>query len=167
MAISTVLAATLSATRHSSFPYNIAASVVLVILYFLDRHDFVKFHSILQFLDLRPSLSRSLPPKIPSVIENAIGTLNNKTFFFFILFFIVFARSKAPLSFPFLRRGPVVTCTGLEWEVDCILDERKVGRGRRYLVRWKGFGPESDSWEPGRSLQDCVALDRWEGIAGA
>ncbi|KAJ3884259.1 hypothetical protein GG344DRAFT_71481 [Lentinula edodes] len=67
--------------QTSSFPYNIAASVVLVILYFLDRHDFVKFHSILQFLDLRPSLSRSLPPKIPSVIENAIGTLNNKTFF--------------------------------------------------------------------------------------
>ncbi|GAW05905.1 reverse transcriptase-RNase H-integrase [Lentinula edodes] len=74
-----------------------------------------------------------------------------------------------PNLFPnreFPRPGPIVTADGLlELEVDRILDERKVGRGRRYLVRWRGYGPEFDSWEPGRSLQQCEALDVWEGLA--
>ncbi|GAW08899.1 reverse transcriptase-RNase H-integrase [Lentinula edodes] len=73
-----------------------------------------------------------------------------------------------PTLFPnreFPRPGPIVSADGLlELEVDRILDERKVGRGRRYLVRWRGYGPEFDSWEPGRSLQECEALDIWEGI---
>lgn len=61
------------------------------------------------------------------------------------------------------RPGPVVTEEGqLENFIDKILDERKVGRGRKYLVRWVGFGEEDDEWLPRRDLEDCEALDAWE-----
>jgi hypothetical protein len=44
--------------------------------------------------------------------------------------------------------GPVVTSDGLEeWTVSEIIDKRKHGRGKQYLVQWLGFGKE-----PGSSL---------------
>jgi hypothetical protein len=61
------------------------------------------------------------------------------------------------------RPGPVVTENGqLENLIDKIIDERKIGRGKRYLVRWVGFGEEDDEWLPCRDLEDCEALDVWE-----
>jgi transposase InsO family protein len=35
-----------------------------------------------------------------------------------------------------------------EWVVDKILDSRMINRKLRYLVKWKDFGTEHDSWEP-------------------
>lgn len=58
------------------------------------------------------------------------------------------------------RPPPVVTEDGMEeWLVDCILDEQKWGRGRRLLVRWKGYPADEDRWVPGKSMEDCEALD--------
>ena len=43
------------------------------------------------------------------------------------------------------------------WSVDSIIDlrERKVGRKtrREFLVKWAGFGPEHNTWEPEESLR--------------
>ena len=59
--------------------------------------------------------------------------------------------------------GPVLTSNGEEeWLIDCILDERPRGRGRQYLVRWVGWGPEEDRWLPGTELDDTEALDVWQ-----
>lgn len=59
--------------------------------------------------------------------------------------------------------GPIVTSEGTtEYFIDKIIDERKWGRGHQYLVRWSGYGPESDLWLPGANLVDTIALDAWE-----
>ena len=53
-----------------------------------------------------------------------------------------------------------------EFEVEQVLDHRQEGkRSKSYLVRWTGYGPEHDTWEPEAALQNCK--DRvqayWDG----
>jgi hypothetical protein len=60
------------------------------------------------------------------------------------------------------RPGPVITEEGEEqWEIEEIVDERKRGRGRQYLVKWRGWGDEDMRWLPARELDETEALDRW------
>ncbi len=45
-----------------------------------------------------------------------------------------------------------------EFEVDVLLNHRSApGRNSKksYLVRWTGYGPEHDTWEPECNLQNC------------
>jgi hypothetical protein len=64
------------------------------------------------------------------------------------------------------RPGPIITAEGsTEYFIDHILDERPRGRGRQYLVRWLGYGPESDLWLPRSELLDTEALVAWENLA--
>ena len=43
-----------------------------------------------------------------------------------------------------------------EFEVEQVLDHRQEGkRSKSYLVRWTGYGPEHDTWEPEAALQNC------------
>ena len=58
----------------------------------------------------------------------------------------------------------------LEYEVDTILAHRF--RGRRhprasYLIAWKGYGPEHNSWEPERNVVNApeVVADYWRRLA--
>lgn len=62
----------------------------------------------------------------------------------------------------FEEPGPICTDEGM-WEhvVEKIMDERTRGRGKQYLVRWVGFGPEHDEWILSRLLNN-EALDLWE-----
>jgi hypothetical protein len=56
----------------------------------------------------------------------------------------------------------VVTDNGEEeWFIDRILDERAHGKGKQYLVRWRGWGAEEDRWLPGHELKDTEALEHW------
>ena len=48
-----------------------------------------------------------------------------------------------------------------EWPVEGIIDERRCGRGMRYLVRLVDQPPSEDCWLPGSLLQENEALDRW------
>ncbi|XP_046545026.1 chromo domain-containing protein cec-3-like [Haliotis rubra] len=43
------------------------------------------------------------------------------------------------------------------YEVDQILNQRKRKGVVEYLVRWRGFGKEEDSWEPLKNLANCAA----------
>ena len=55
--------------------------------------------------------------------------------------------------------GPIDVNGQEEFLVDSIIDHRKIGRGHRYLVHFKGYGPESDRWISGRELDKNEALD--------
>ncbi|XP_032318323.1 chromodomain Y-like protein [Camelus dromedarius] len=42
------------------------------------------------------------------------------------------------------------------YEVERIVDKRKNKKGKtEYLVRWKGYGSEDDTWEPEQHLENC------------
>jgi len=47
-----------------------------------------------------------------------------------------------------------------EWEVEAILDSRKRGRTKEWLVRWEGFGPAGDEWLRKENLKGCEELAR-------
>ncbi|KNE90988.1 hypothetical protein PSTG_15591 [Puccinia striiformis f. sp. tritici PST-78] len=45
-----------------------------------------------------------------------------------------------------------------EWEVEEILHWRKRRSKNQFLVAWKGYGPEANSWEPEANLKNCKQL---------
>ena len=45
-----------------------------------------------------------------------------------------------------------------EWEVEKILNKRKIQEVDRYLVRWKGFTTESNIWEKEKNLEHAKEL---------
>ena len=48
------------------------------------------------------------------------------------------------------------------YTVQKILAERRVGRGVQYLVKWKGYGSNANSWEPQRNFANGNAvLRKW------
>lgn len=48
------------------------------------------------------------------------------------------------------------------YEVDKIIGEKTIKRKKYYLVRWKGFDKEHDSWEPSRNLKCKEVLQAYE-----
>jgi hypothetical protein len=48
-----------------------------------------------------------------------------------------------------------------EFYVEKIVDKRRQGKGKQYLVRWQGEGPEGNVWLAAGELEECEALDSW------
>jgi hypothetical protein len=48
------------------------------------------------------------------------------------------------------------------WEVDKILACKRIGRGKKYLVSWKGYPPEENTWEPRSSIGHTWAFEEFE-----
>ena len=46
---------------------------------------------------------------------------------------------------------------GEEFVVDRILDKRIKNGKTEYLISWKGFGPEENTWEP-KANMDCPEM---------
>jgi len=59
--------------------------------------------------------------------------------------------------------APVIIEGEEEWEVERILNKRKVRGKDKYLVRWKGFTAESDTWEERENLENAKeAIEEFE-----
>ena len=68
------------------------------------------------------------------------------------------------LSHTLKNPGPVNVNGHEEFFVDQILDHKKVGRGFRYLVCWRGEAPGEDCWIKGANLDKNEAIDTyWSG----
>ncbi|KAG5726085.1 hypothetical protein E4T56_gene1635 [Termitomyces sp. T112] len=71
------------------------------------------------------------------------------------VFHIRLLERHAPDPFPGQRpsrQPPVKVEDEYHYEVDEILDSRIVHGRLQYLVRWKGYGPEDNMWEPQKNL---------------
>ena len=53
---------------------------------------------------------------------------------------------------------PIEVDSTNEYEVAAILDSRRRRKTIQYLIRWEGYGPEDDTWEPVESLQGSQEL---------
>jgi len=59
--------------------------------------------------------------------------------------------------------APVIIEGEEEWEVERILNKRRVREKDKYLVRWKGFTAESDTWEGRENLKNAKeAIEEFE-----
>src|SRR6266478_4532120 len=52
----------------------------------------------------------------------------------------------------YIKPPPDVIDGEKEYEVEAILASRPKGKGIEYLIRWKGYGTNEDSWQPERNL---------------
>ena len=67
---------------------------------------------------------------------------------------------------------PLVIDDDLQYEVDQVIDHRDIKRGNRskreYLLKWLGYGPEHNSWEPATNLLcDELIKQYWTSRADA
>jgi len=57
------------------------------------------------------------------------------------------------------EEGKLVEVEGVEeWEVEKILNKKKIRGVKKYLVRWKGFTAEGDTWERKENLKNAEEL---------
>jgi len=63
------------------------------------------------------------------------------------------------------EEGKPVEVEGVkEWEVEKILNKKKIKGVEKYLVRWKGFTAEGGTWERIENLKNAEeALEKFEG----
>ena len=59
------------------------------------------------------------------------------------------------------KPGPIQVEGVPKHEVERIVDCKPVGADFKYLVRWRGYGPEDNEWISGRDLEDNEAMDKW------
>ena len=52
-----------------------------------------------------------------------------------------------------------------EYEVEAIVGHRRKGKAIQYLVRWAGYGPQFDTWEPHRGLRNAsIVLNEYRKL---
>ena len=57
------------------------------------------------------------------------------------------------------EEGKPVEMEGIEeWEVEKILNKKKMRGVEKYLIRWKGFTAEGDTWERRENLKNAEEL---------
>ena len=71
---------------------------------------------------------------------------------------------------PDATRDDILRLAGLdhhEYVVESIIDHKgnsKRKRDMEFLIRWKGYEPSEDTWEPYAAVKDLVALDEYSKL---
>ena len=69
------------------------------------------------------------------------------------------ARYKEQIKGQKKEEGKPVEVEGIEeWEVEKILNKKKMRGVEKYLIRWKGFMAEGDTWEKRENLKNAEEL---------
>jgi len=50
------------------------------------------------------------------------------------------------------------------YEVECILASRKAPSGKKYLVKWKGWPDDQNSWEPAENVDATEEIKLYEDM---
>ncbi|XP_004536439.1 ABC transporter F family member 4 isoform X2 [Ceratitis capitata] len=58
-------------------------------------------------------------------------------------------------------KGDLAADPNKEWEVDKIIDYAEEKNQRVFRIRWKGFGPKADTWEPEENLSCDEIIDKF------
>ncbi|XP_036319282.1 M-phase phosphoprotein 8 isoform X1 [Rhagoletis pomonella] len=58
-------------------------------------------------------------------------------------------------------KGQLAADPNKEWEVDKIIDYAEEKNQRIFRIRWKGFGPKHDTWEPEANLSCDEIIDKF------
>ena len=77
-----------------------------------------------------------------------------------------------PSDDPYKQRRsspPAVVVDGAEeYKVERLLRKRRICCGRdwstQYLIQWKGYGPEHNTWQPEHTVADTLAIDKYERL---
>jgi hypothetical protein len=152
-----------NAKRSDDFPFKVGDRVVLSTMHRRREYKAKGENRVAKFM---PRFDGPYPTTDVSPTHSTVTLdLPNKATFptFHTAHVIPFMENDKEL-FPgreLEKPPPVILDDVEEWFVERIIDERTRGRGKQYLVRWRGYGPEDDCWLPGRELEDCEALDRW------
>ena len=57
------------------------------------------------------------------------------------------------------KEGKLVEVEGVEeWEVEKILNKKKIRGVEKYLIQWKGFTAKGDTWERRENLKNSEEL---------
>ena len=54
----------------------------------------------------------------------------------------------------------------IEYEVEAVLGERYLRKKKQYKIRWLGYGPEHDSWEPAENVNAQELIDMYQQSKG-
>ena len=59
---------------------------------------------------------------------------------------------------------PPIDADDEQYAVEAILDHRKVGRSRQFLVHWEGYSDTEDSWVKERDIDEDMVRAYFEGL---
>ncbi len=79
------------------------------------------------------------------------------------VFHVALLKQFIPNSFPGRKLSPpppIVINDNSELEVNEILDMTLIHNQRYFLIKWKGYDSDENSWEPEDNLQNCQSLLR-------
>ena len=73
---------------------------------------------------------------------------------------------KGPVKKGRPKASPTPPTHSDHYEVERVLQHRKVAGKLQYLVRWKGWGPADDSWVPIHDFDDLAVIKRyWKSLS--